>query len=170
LDDFYSIAKIIGAGKNGFVKIHNVPGISENFDKIKTVYLDFWNQKKQFEIEEVLNGKNSIFLKFINFDDDREISLMINREIFVSDTDAEKFNLKMLLEHTLIGFNVYRDKEYLGLVNDFFETPANQVIEIKDPEGKEILIPFVHSFFDRIDYKSKELVLKSDYCIYDDET
>ncbi|MBK7228369.1 MAG: PRC-barrel domain-containing protein [Ignavibacteriales bacterium] len=76
----------------------------------------------------------------------------------------------MLLEQTLIGFNVYRDKEYLGLVNDFLEAPANQVIEIKDPEGKEILIPFVHSFFDRIDYKSKELVLKSDYCIYDDET
>jgi 16S rRNA processing protein RimM len=170
LDEFYPIAKIISAGKNGFLKIQNISSISEKFEKIKTVYLDFWNQKKQFEIEEVLIGKNAVFLKFVNFDDDREISLLINREIFVSDSDAEKFNLKILLEQTLIGFNIYRGKEYLGLVNDFFETPANQVIEIKNPEGKEILIPFVHSIFDKIDYKSKELVLKSDYGIEDDET
>lgn len=170
MNEFYLIAKIIGTGKNGFVKIQNFASTSENFEKVKTVYLDFWNQKKQFEIEEVLIGKNSVFLKFNNFDDDREISLLINREIFVSDTDFEKYNLKILLEQNLIGFNVYREKEFLGLVNDFFETPANQVIEIKSPLGKEILIPFVHSIFDKIDYKSKELVLKSDYGIDDDET
>ena len=170
MNEFYLIAKIIGAGKNGFVKIQNFAGTSENFEKIKTVYLDFWNQKKQFEIEEVLIGKNSVFFKFNNFYEDREISLLLNREIYVSDADAEKYNLKILLEQNLIGFNVYRDKEFLGLVKDFFETPANQVIEIKSPVGREILIPFVHSIFDKIDYKSKELVLKSDYGIDDDET
>lgn len=170
MDEFYSIAKIFAAGKDGFVKIQTVPGIWENLDKIKTVYLDFWNQKKQFELEEILNFKNSVFLKFKNFDTDRENSLLINREIFVSDADAEKFKLKVLFERNLIGFKVFRNNEYLGLVIDFFDTPANQVVEIKFADGRETLIPFVHSFFDKIDYEKKELVLKSEYGIYDDET
>jgi 16S rRNA processing protein RimM len=170
LDEFYSIAKIFAAGKDGFVKVQTVPGIWENLDNIKTVYLDFWNQKKQFELEEVLNVKNSVFLKFKDFNTDRENSLLINREIFVSDADAEKFKLKDLFERNLIGFKVFRNKEYLGHVIDFFETPANQVVEIKFSDGKETLIPFVDSFFEIIDYEKKELVLKSEHGTYDDET
>ena len=34
---------------------------------------------------------------------------------------------------------------------------------------KEVLIPFVHSIFEKIDSENKVLILKSDYGINDDE-
>ena len=170
MNEFYLIAKILSSGKDGFVKVQLVPGFLENLKNFKWVYLDFWNQKKIFELEDFLNVKNSVFLKFKNFDNERDTSLLINREVFISEKDAEHLNLNASIEISFLGYKVFRNQEYLGIVSDYFETPANPVIEIKNSNGREILIPFVHSFFDKIDSENKELVLKSDYGIYDDET
>lgn len=170
MNEFYFIAKILSSGKDGFVKVRLVPGFLENLENITCVFLDFWNQKKQFELEEILNFKNSVFLKFKNFETERDTSLLIDRDVFVSEKDVDQLNLNILIEQSFIGYKVFRNQEYLGIVSDYFEAPANPVIEIKNIDGKEILIPFVHSFFDKIDSENKELVLKSDYGIYDDAT
>jgi 16S rRNA processing protein RimM len=170
LNEFYLIAKILSSGKDGFVKAQFKPGFLESLNKIKCVFLDFWNQKKQLELEDYLNVNNSVFLKFKNFDSERDTSLLIDREIFISEKDVEQLNLNASIEISFLGYKVFRSQQYLGIVSDFFETPANPVIEIKDSDGKKILIPFVHSFIDKIDSENKELVLKSDYGIYDDET
>jgi len=170
LNEFYRIAKILSSGKDGFVKVQLVPGFLENLKNFKWVYLDFWNQKKIFELEDFLNVKNSVFLKFKNFDNERDTSLLIDREVFISKKEVNYLNLNASVEISFLGYKVFRNQEYLGIVSDYFETHANTVIEIKNSNGREILIPFVHSFFDKIDSENKELVLKSDYGIYDDET
>ena len=170
MNEFYLIAKILSSGKDGFVKVQLVPGFLEKLGHIKYVFLDFWNQKKKIELEDYLSVKNSLFFKFKNFDNERDTSLLIDREVFVSKEGAEHLRCGASLVISFLGYKVFRNQEYLGIVSDFFETPANPVIEIKNSDGKEILIPFVHSFFDKIDGENKELVLKSDYGIYDDET
>jgi 16S rRNA processing protein RimM len=170
LNEFYLIAKILSSVKNGFVKVQLASGYLESLKKTNYVFLDFWNQKKQFELEDYLSVNNSVFLKFKNFDSERDTSLLIDREVFISEKDIEQLNLNASIEISFLGYKVFRSQQYLGIVSDFFETPANPVIEIKDSDGKRILIPFVHSFFDKIDSENKELVLKSDYGIYEDET
>jgi len=170
LNEFYIIAKILSSGKDGFVKVQLVPGFLENLKNFNCVFLDFWNQKKIFELEDFLSVKNSVFFKFKNFDNERDTSLLIDREVFVSKKEVEHLNLNASLKISFLGYKVFRNQEYLGIVSDFFETPANPVIEIKNSDGKEILIPFVYSFFDKIDNENKELGLKSDYGIYEDET
>ena len=170
MNEFYLIAKILSSGKDGFVKVQLVPGFLENLKNFNCVFLDFWNQKKIFELEDFLSVKNSVFLKFKNFDNERDTSLLIDREVFVSKKEVEHLNLNASLKISFLGYKVFRNQEYLGIVSDFFETPANPVIEIKNSDGEEILIPFVYSFFDKIDNENKELGLKSDYGIYEDET
>jgi 16S rRNA processing protein RimM len=170
LNEFYLIAKILSSGKDGFVKVQLVSGFLENLKNFKCVFLDFWDQKKIFELEDYLIIKNSVFLKFTNFDNERDTSLLIDREVFISEKEAEHLNLNASIEISFLGYKVFRNKDYLGIVSGFFETPANPVIEIKNSDGNEILIPYVRSFFDKIDSENKELVLKSDYGIYDDET
>ncbi len=117
----------------------------------------------------MLNIKNSTFLKFKNFDIDREISLLIGREIFITQNDINRLKLFIPIEQNYLGYKVFRDQEILGIVSDFFETPANKVLEVSDKTGKEILIPFVQDIFEKIDSENKELVLKSNYGFYDDE-
>ena len=108
MNEFYFIGKIISSGKDGFVKVELIPGIIENLKKINHILLDFWEQKKIIEIEEVLNTKNSTFLKFKNFDIDREISLLIGREIFITQNDINSLKLFIPIEQNYLGYKVYQ--------------------------------------------------------------
>lgn len=169
MDEFYLIAKITSTGKNGFVKVQLVPGLNIDLDSIKIVFLDFWEQKKSIELEEILNIKQSVFFKFKNFDDDRDISVFIGRNVFISKTDFEKVVDHVFLYQDIIGSKVYKGQDFLGIVSDYFETPANPVVEISREGGNNILIPYVDSVFEKIDPENKILVLNSDFGIDDDE-
>ncbi len=169
MDEFYLIAKIISAGKDGFVKVQLVPGLNINLDSIKFVFLDFWEQKKSIELEEILNIKQSVFIKFKNFDDDRDISVFIGRNAFISKNDFEKIVDDVFLNQDLIGSKVYKGQDFLGIVSDYFETPANPVIEVSNEGGSNFLIPYVDSVFEKIDPENKILILNSDFGIDDDE-
>ena len=169
MNDFYLIAKILSAGKDGFVKVQLVPGLNINLDSIKFLFIDFWDQKKTIELEKILNFKQSVFIKFKNFDDEREVSVFIGRNIFVNADDFERVVSDVFLNQSLIGSKVYKGQDYLGTVNDYFETPANPVIEIRKEDGTDFLIPYVSSIFEKIDTENKILILNSDFGIDDDE-
>jgi len=169
LDEYYLIAKILSAGKDGFVKVQFVPGLNINLDSIQFVYVDFWDQKKTIELEEILNIKQSVFFKFKNFDDDRDISVFIGRNVFISKNDYEKVVDDVFVNQDLIGSKVYKGQDFLGIVSDYFETPANPVIEVSKEDGSNFLIPYVDSVFEKIDPENKILILNSDFGIDDDE-
>jgi len=169
LSDYYRIGKIISAGKNGFVKVQLVPGLTKFLAQLKNVFLDFWDQKKNFYLEEIIDSKNSIFFKFRNFDDTRNISLLIGRDIFVPHKIAGSLSDDNLLLQNLIGFEVFQQNNLVGVVKNVFESPANFVIEISNNQGIEVLIPFVPSLLEKIDMIGKKVFLAPDYGIYDDE-
>lgn len=169
MDEYYLIAKILSAGKEGFVKVQLVPGLNINLDTIQFLYLDFWEQKKKIELEEILNIKQSLFFKFKNFDDERDVSLLVNRDVFIGSDDLEKSGGVFSADENLIGSRLYKDQEFLGTVSDFFNTPANPVIEISREDGNSFLIPFVTEVFERIDLPNKILMLNSDFGIDDNE-
>lgn len=169
MNEYYLIAKILSAGKDGFVKVQLVPGVNINLDLIKFLFIDFWDQKKTIELEDILNIKQSVFLKFKNFEDERDASVFIGRNIFVSADDFEKLVNSVLFNQNLIGSKVYKGTDYIGIVNDYFETQANPVIEISKKDGTNFLIPYVDSVFEKIDTENKLLILNSDFGIDDDE-
>jgi 16S rRNA processing protein RimM len=169
LDEYYLIAKILSAGKDGFVKVQFVPGLNISLDSIQLVYVDFWDQKKTIELEEILNFKQSVFFKFKNFDDDRDISVFIGRNMFISKNDYEKVLDDVFVNQDLIGSKVYKGQDFLGIVSDYFETPANPVIEVSKEDGSNFLIPYVDSVFEKIDPENKILILNYDFGIDDDE-
>lgn len=169
MNEFYLIAKILSAGKDGFVKVQLSPGFYVNQDSIKFLYLDFWDQKKIVELEEVFIIKNSLFFKFKNFNDERDSSLFIGRNIFVLMSDLEKVKSSEITTYNLVGCRLFKGADLLGSVLDYFETPANPVIEIIKEDGNKILIPFVHSIFEKIDPENNILILSSDFGIDDNE-
>jgi len=169
LSEFYLIAKVLSAGKDGFVKVQLVPGLNIDLDSIKFLYLDFWEQKKIIELEEIFSIKQSVFFKFKKFEDERETSVFIGRNVFVSGNDFEKVASDVLLNQSLIGSKVYKGQDFLGIVSDYFETPANPVIEISKESGNNFLIPYVAFVFEKIDPENKILILNSDFGIDDDE-
>lgn len=169
MSDFYLLGKILVAGRDGFVKVLINPGFIKAVEQLKIVYIDFWQQKKKFIIEEVKTSKNAFFFKFINFDDDRDTSILIKREVWVTKEEIEKLGIEIDRYSDLNGFKVYKNGSYIGIVSDFFEMPANAVIEIRMENNGTLLIPVVDSFIESIETTRKILVLNPDQNIQYDE-
>lgn len=168
-DEFLFIAKIQSVGKSGFVKVQLIPGFFDSLKKIKYLFLDFWNQKKKFELEEIVTNKTSVFLKFNNFDDERNASVLLNKDIYVQSSLLKELDLNIILEKNVIGFKVLQNHKVIGVIKDFYEAPANPIIELDTESGREILVPFVDDVIEIIDYQKKELVVKPDFGLEDDE-
>lgn len=169
MNEFYLIAEINSAGKNGYVKILSQVGFGDLIENNKFVYVDFWDQKKALEIEHIISGKNSLYLKFKGFDDERDTSLLLGRNIFIKSEKIQKLSNSTGLPFEIVGYSVYQNGLELGIVQDIFQMPANDVLVFRDIEGKEILIPYVLSIFEKIDSEKKVIILKSEYGIEDDE-
>jgi 16S rRNA processing protein RimM len=169
LNEYILIAEITSAGKDGYVKIQAKAGFDKLFNKISEVYLDFWNQKKLFEIEDVSAGKISLYVKFKRFEDQRDISLLIGRNIFLLSEQLEELNSEAELLPDIVGYKVYQKGLLSGSVVDVFQAPANDVIVFIDNNGKEILLPYVLSIFEKIDLENKILILNPEYGVGIDE-
>lgn len=169
MNDFHLIARIVSAGRDGYVKIFPLVEFDVQTLIDKIVYLDFWGKKKKFIVEDISKTKNSIFIKFLNFVEDREIQLLLDRKIFLIKSDAESIVKNDFNIEQLIGLEVFRESNKLGVIRDIFKTPANHVLEIMDSSGKEILIPFIKNFFDEINVADKRISLKKDAALQDDE-
>ncbi len=169
MNEFYLIAKIVSVyGNEGFVKILSYTDFPERFFDLNKVYLDFFDDKKEFVVEKVKHQKNSFLLKFRNFNSASESEILIGKEIFVDQMNLVKLPENYFYIHDLIGSQVYRNNVLLGVIKDVLKYPANDVYLI-DNLGEEILIPAAFEFIESFDPEKKILVLKPGDALYDDE-
>lgn len=166
---FYLIARIISlVGKDGFVKVELYSGLQEGFEKLHNVYLDFWGDKKIFIVENIKEYKDSILIKFLNFDNERDCQVLIGREVFVDDKNFLQFTGDHFFIHEMIGSKVFKSNKLLGEITDVLKMPANDVMNILDKEGNEILLPVVLEIIESFDPGKKIMVIKEDYNLSDD--
>jgi 16S rRNA processing protein RimM len=181
--DFFLIAKIVsiyekpslGQGKSapgsaveGFVKIFSYSDFPERFFDLKKVYLEFYDEKKEFCIEKVEKIKDYFLLKFKNFDTNNDASMLVGKEIFVDNDNLVNLPENYFFVHDLIGSSVFRNNEYFGKIKDVLSYPANDVYVI-EYDGNEILIPAVPDYLESFDPEKKILVLKPGGELYDND-
>jgi 16S rRNA processing protein RimM len=168
--DLYLIAKIDAAsGTDGFVKIFSYSDFPDRFFSLNKIFIDFFDVKKEFLVEEVKEIKGSFLIKFRNFDNDDDVKILIGKEIYVDKENLISLPEDYYFIHDLIGSRVLRNDVEIGKVKDIISNPANDVYVIEDKQGKETLIPAVKDFIERIDIPNKMLILKPGESFYDDE-
>ena len=60
----------------------------------------------------------------------------------------------------LIGLPVYTDEgKWLGKVEDIYETGANYIYDIKNEEGKQILLPNIPDVILKIDLENEKIIV-----------
>ena len=159
MKEFFLIAKIVSIhGKEGFVRISSFSDFPERFFNLQKVYIDFFDDKKEFFVEKVKKQKNDFLLKFKNFESGKELEILVGKEIFVERKDVVKLPESYFFVHDLIGSKVLRNNEEFGIIKDVLSFPANDVYVI-DNKGKEILIPAVMSFIESFDPENKIMIL-----------
>ncbi len=164
------IARITSvADKKGFVKIYSYSDFPERFFSIREVYIDFFDSKKKFVVEEVKKFKNDFFIKLRNFDSDSDTRVLLDKEIFVAGKDAVKLPEKVFFIHDLLDSKVFRNGKLFGIIKDVLSSPANDVYVIEDVNGREILLPALSEIIESFDPENKVMILKPGESFYEDE-
>jgi 16S rRNA processing protein RimM len=167
--DFFLIAKVVSVfGKEGFVRISSFSDFPERFFRLHKVYIDFFDDRKEFFVQEVRKHKNDFLLKFQNFDTNKEAEILMGKEIFVDNNDVVKLPENYFFIHDLIGSKVFRNNSEFGVIKDVLTYPANDVYVIEN-NGKEILIPAKMEFIESFDSVNKIMVLKPGGDLYEDD-
>jgi 16S rRNA processing protein RimM len=133
------------------------------------VFIDFFNDKKEFLVEKVEKTKDFFIIKFENFDSDTDVRILVGKDIFVSSEDAVKLPENYYFTHDFSGSRVYRNNMEFGIVKDVLHYPANDVLVIKNSEGSEVLIPAVADYIESYNPEEKILILKPGGELYEDE-
>jgi 16S rRNA processing protein RimM len=168
--EFYLVAKIVSAfGRDGFVKVSSFTDFPDHLLNLKKVYIDFFGDKKEFLVDDAKETNGSFLFKFRNFDNEKEIEILLDKEIFVDDKDLIKLPENSYFIHDLIGSRVLRNNVEIGKVKNVVSFPANDVYVVENEQGEEILIPAVHDFIEGFDPAEKLLKLKPGEKLYEDD-
>jgi 16S rRNA processing protein RimM len=170
VSEFLLVARITSvADKKGFVKIYSYSDFPERFFSLNEVYIDFFDSKKKFIVEEVKKIKNDFFLKFRNFDSANDTRILLDKEIFVNEKDAVKLPEKVFFVHDLLDSKVFRNEKLFGIIKDVLSYPANDVYVIEDVNGGEVLLPALSELIESFDPENKVMILKPGGSFYEDE-
>lgn len=162
--EFIEIGQIVNThGIKGEVKLN--PWTDDINDLLD---LDVFYEKdgKPLEVQNSRIHKNVLIIKF------RDISTM---------NDAEKMKGKTLYtEKTplpegryyikdLIGLDVIENGEKLGVLTDVFNTGANDIYEVKTPDGKRIYLPVIDGVIGDVNLDEKTMEVTIPDGLLDDE-
>lgn len=170
MSEYFLLARITStADKKGFVKIDSYSDFPERFFSLKEVYIDFFGDRKKFFVDEVKKLKGDFFIRFRNFNTDKDTKVLLNREIFVEEKDVVKLPENVYFVHDLLGSKVFRNGKLFGKIKDVLPYPANDVYVIEDVNGGEILLPALSELIESFDAENKVMVLKPGESFYEDE-
>ncbi len=171
MDDFFLIAEVKAvSGTEGYVSINSFSDFSERFFRLKEVYVDFFGNFKKIIVEDVSILGKSINLKFKGFDSADEAAIFLYKKIFIDKKDSIVLDKDSFFIHDIVGSAVFRNSVQIGIVEDVYILPANDVYVVKTTDERSVLIPAVKDFVKSFNAVDKRLDLVSDCdLLYDDE-
>lgn len=170
MSEYFLIAKITSVSdKKGFVKIYSYSDFLERFYSLGEVYIDFFDTKKKFFVEEIKRVHDDFFIRFRNFNSDSETRIFLDKEIFVDKKGVIELPENYYFVHDLINSKIFRNEKYFGKITDVLFYPANDVYVIQDANGQEILLPALSGLIESFDAKNKVMILRPGESFYEDE-
>lgn len=171
MDHFILIAKIVAlSGSDGFLVVDSYSDFNERFYDLNKIFIEFFNNKKDFVVEEVHKKKGKLLLKIKGFNSSNDAKIFLGKKIFIDENDSVKLSKNTFFIHDIIGSGVFKNKIHLGSVEDVLILPANDVYVVSDDKNRKILIPAIKDYIKKIDPVKKRIDLVVDCdLLYEDE-
>lgn len=161
MNKYLEIGQVVNTrGLKGEVKVNSYSEDPERFEKIKTIILKQRGKEQEYEIQKVTYNKNQVILKLKNVDTIEEAEKLRNSVILINREDLGELPEDVYYIADLIGLDVYTDEnEYLGKVDDIFNTKSNDVYVIKDDLGKSKLLPGIPDVIKEISLDDGKIIV-----------
>ena len=153
MNKYLELGQIVNVkGLKGEVKVNSFTDDNTKFERIKKVMVKRKDELTEYEIEKVGYHKAQVILKFKKVDTIEEAEKLRNAYIVVDREILGELPEGVYYIADLIGLEVYtEDGEYLGKVDDIFNTGSNDIYVVKDDLGKQKLLPGIDEVIKKVD-------------------
>ncbi|UJL47916.1 ribosome maturation factor RimM [Virgibacillus sp. NKC19-16] len=162
-ENMFNIGKIINThGTRGEVKVMRITDFEERFAVGETVYAVKEDEKL---IELVIAAhrihKGFDLIIFEGFDNINDVEHLKGAQLKITEDQLTDLDEGEFYYHEIIGCDIYTDSgEKLGKIKEILSPGANDVWVVKQPKGKDILIPYISEVVTEIDIDAKKVVIE----------
>lgn len=164
MDNLISIAKILNFhGIKGEAKLGFTKGRENQIESLKKVFAKKENEFVELNVSAVRFHKHFAIVKFKEFKTVNDVEEFKGCDLYLSKEEVEE-NLSddEYLITDLIGMDVYdEDGSCVGVISAIGENLANDLLSVKDGNGKEHLVPFVKELVPVVDLKERRVVVNN---------
>ena len=163
-DNLISIAKILNFhGIKGEAKIGFTKGRENQIEALKKVFAKKEGQYSELNVSSVRFHKHFAIIKFKEFQTVNDVEEFKGCDLYLSKEEVEETlaNDEYLISD-LIGMDVYdEDGSCVGKITAIGENLANDLLSVKDGNGKEHLVPFVKEIVPVVDLQGRKVVINN---------
>ncbi|HHW79247.1 MAG TPA: 16S rRNA processing protein RimM [Acholeplasmataceae bacterium] len=142
-------------GIKGELKVKELSDFNR-FVKGEKMFVVENNEQINLTVEAVRVHKNSLIVKFSEFNDINDV-LRFKDLVIYSNTQGKLLEGEYYFQD-LIDLEVYTDEnKYVGIVTEVLEVPNGYILEIYD-EDKKILVPFKEEFI--LEITNQKVIIK----------
>ena len=147
-------------GIKGFVKVKPWVNDIERFDELKKVYVTIKKEIQKLEIEEVKYHKEMVLIKFKGIDTIEQAEKLRNCYLEIDREDAIPLEEGTYFIADLLDSDVYTEQdEFLGKIEDIYNTGAKDIYVVKNELGKTILLPGIPEVIKEVDIENSKIIV-----------
>lgn len=161
MNKYLELGQIVNVkGLKGEVKVNSFSEDNQRFEKLSEVIVKSKNNQKIYSIEKVGYHKNQVIIKFKDINTVEEAEKLRNSMILIDREVLGDLPEGVYYIADLIGLDVYTESnEYLGKVEDIFNTGSNDIYVVKDELGKQKLLPGTEDVIKNIDLEKQKIIV-----------
>lgn len=164
INDCFQLGQIVKSHgfKGELISIWDVdsPSVYKN---IKEVFIDINGKLIRYEIEKLkLLDNNAALIKFKDIDEEELSKFLINRFLYLPISYLPQLSDTQFYFHEIIGFHVIdAHKGNIGKVVKVLDMPQQDILQIINESGKEILIPITDETIKKVNRTEKQLMVEA---------
>ncbi len=161
MNKYLELGQIVNVkGLKGEVKVNSFTDDNTKFERISKVFIKQKNNLAEYEIEKVGYAKNQVIIKFKNINTIEEAEKLRNSFIVIDREILGDLPEGVYYIADLLGLDVYTENnEYLGKVDDIYNTGSNDIYVVKDELGKQKLLPGIDEVIKKIDLEANKIIV-----------
>ena len=158
---YLEIGQIVNTfGIKGMVKVKPFTDNIERFNNLEKIYIKNKSGQTEYKIQEVKYHKNMVLVKFEGIENPEQADLLRNSYLIVDRETEEPLEPGRYYIVDMIGLDVFTDdNEYLGKLEDIYNTGSNDIYVVKNELGKQFLLPYIDEVIKNIDLENEKITV-----------
>ena len=154
----FKLGQIVNAvGLKGESKVYPYTDYKERFEELDSLYIE----NTVYKIEKVRYMGEMAIVKFAGVSDRNAAEALKGKYLYIDRENARELGEDEYFVPDLIGLEVKDEAgQVIGTLCDVIQNSAQDVYEIKMPEGKTFMIPAVGEFILKVDMDNREMIVR----------